>query len=96
MLLTAKKKMIQRIIETANVMNSTGDHCEKTLNPCITFILLDTPATISPAAKVKLKRKAVIIYFITLFVSLKSPLLIINPIINSKTPTPILIHAARS
>lgn len=57
------------------------------------FILLENPATKSPAAKVKLKRKAVIIYLITLGVSWNSDLLIMNPPIKSKNPTPIQMLA---
>ena len=57
------------------------------------FILLENPATKSPEAKVKLKMKAVIIYFITLEVSWKSALLIMNPPNKSKNPTPIQILA---
>jgi len=94
-LLTARKNKKESTIATPKVIKRTGVHWEKTLNPWTTFILLETPAIKRPAANVKLNRKAVSIYLKTLFVSAKSLLLITNPIIKSKTPTPIEIHDAK-
>lgn len=93
MLLTAKKKMKHKRSVAAIVIKMTGVHCENTLKPWTTFILLANPEISKPEAKVKLNKKAVSISFIMLDVSLNSPLLMINPAIKSKTPTPMLTFA---
>lgn len=75
------------------VINNIGLNCENTLNPWTIFILLDNPDIISPEANVKLNKKAVNIYFIILFMSWNSPLLIIKPIISIKIPTAMQMFA---
>lgn len=94
--MAAKKKIKHNRKVTPIVMNKIGVNCEKTLNPWTTFILLDTPDIIKPAAKVKLNKNAVNISFIILLMSLNSLLLIAKPIINKSTPTPIQILADMS
>lgn len=77
------------MIVTNIVANNTGDHWEKTLNPWMTFILLDNPEIIKPEAKVKLSKNAVNISLRILDISLNYDRLNINPITRKRTPTPI-------
>ena len=67
---------------TPIVMRITGLHCEKTLNPWTTFILLETPEIINPEANVKLNKKAVNISLKILFMSWNYERLMMNPIIS--------------
>lgn len=90
-MVAARKKTKQRMKAAPMVMNSTGVNCENTLKPWMTFIRLAIPDSSNPEANVKLNKNAVIIYFIILFISLNSDLLITNPITNNNTPTPIVI-----
>lgn len=90
-LLAARKKIKQRIVVARIVTNKTGDHCEKTLKPCTTFILLERPDIMRPEAKVKLKINAVNISFKILLMSLNSERLSMKPIIRKRTPRPMVM-----
>ena len=95
-LLAARKKIKHKMLVAAIVMKRTGDHCVKTLNPCTTFILRETPEIMSPQAKVKLKINPVNISFKILVMSLNSERLRMNPIIRNSTPRPMVMYEEMS
>ena len=95
-LLAAKKKMKHKTRVVAIVTNKTGDHCENTLNPWTTFILLEIPEIIRPAEKVNPKRNAVNISLRILDMSLNYARLRMKPMIKKRTPRPMVMYEDRS